>query len=916
MWVIGALWYPFHFARSYFFDNYDLGHANAAAYSDPLEEAISRIASATVKLFTESADVVYLRAASELTALAAVLDDHNEADHMQQLLTEIAAIFKLDDHDTEGIGYERLQAIASGSFDERQIMSALRRAATSSSLSSLIVRIKRFTKGQGIIPSKANSSNPTVSTPPAGYSDDLIKVVYDLLRRHTCCFCEYESGEETERRRHPVRLLLKSIPSAHKSCKAQFEMLILSRSLGTEVVCAVTPRQARSVSSGSTALSSGPFGWWQDVELAPAATAAPNGHVQFEPQLPQEPTETCGDGDIDADLLAVPDEHFCKLVCQERQSRLCLRMRDGKLLRLNDAALLEKHVEHAPSMSLASVLQTHPGSLTPKMKATLAYILAQSVWQFYDSEWMASPWSSESVHYVRQYPHGACDGADLYPTKPYLSVPFQLGDRDSEYCAKPRDIGPLHRYPRVCTLGFMLLEIALGRPLFPPRHNWDDDIARINKDYLEADRLSKGRFPDEFDYETYKDAVKSCFDVQLFRDAQTKSNAIHSDLARVIGRRRDIIYSRVVAPLERVLEGVGWLNQIGNVGPLTAVVSTNPRNNADVMDTWPSRSDFQPDFREAKKWMQRIARLNTELERVARRTPGSKRVKIAVLDTGCDDASGSGFFETRRDRLVGWKDFIDAGAAWQDFDGHGTKMVSLIMRMAPQANIFVARVARNSEELRRDQATCSANVNEALRWACEECDADLISMSFGFTSEVGVVNEAIHHILGRGGIKPLLFSAACNLDTNPSDMFPASHPSVVSVRGTDVYGNFHPQLKPRSRAANVMMVGTLGWQVPVATSGEEITSLVPESGSSVATAVAAGMTAMLLDYINMKREQNVLLAQNVRDNFTSLTGLLYTLQCIAPLNNGRHEGGIIFEPWKLESCSDDVRWSILQSALR
>ncbi len=80
--------------------------------------------------------------------------------------------------------------------------------------------------------------------------------------------------------------------------------------------------------------------------------------------------------------------------------------------------------------------------------------------------------------------------------------------------------------------------------------------------------------------------------------------------------------------------------------------------------------------------------------------PELPRVKIAILDTGVD--LNHPFIKaaqmrirkeySRRDspiRLV--KDFTDLGEA--DKDGHGTLTTTLLLRVAPRADIYVAKVA-------------------------------------------------------------------------------------------------------------------------------------------------------------------------------------------------------------------------------
>jgi subtilisin family serine protease len=93
-----------------------------------------------------------------------------------------------------------------------------------------------------------------------------------------------------------------------------------------------------------------------------------------------------------------------------------------------------------------------------------------------------------------------------------------------------------------------------------------------------------------------------------------------------------------------------------------------------------------------------------------RNNPNTPRVRIAILDTGYD--SNSPFFSlaVRRKRLVKWRDFAKDSPEPVDDDGHGTHMVSLAMKMAPAADIYVARVASSSaglQDARQDIADVS-----------------------------------------------------------------------------------------------------------------------------------------------------------------------------------------------------------------
>lgn len=74
-------------------------------------------------------------------------------------------------------------------------------------------------------------------------------------------------------------------------------------------------------------------------------------------------------------------------------------------------------------------------------------------------------------------------------------------------------------------------------------------------------------------------------------------------------------------------------------------------------------------------------------------------MRIAVLDTGYD--AKSRFFSTpsRKNRLVKWRDFVSGESEPVDCDGHGTHVLSLAMKVAPAADVCVARIAKNTEDL-------------------------------------------------------------------------------------------------------------------------------------------------------------------------------------------------------------------------
>lgn len=75
------------------------------------------------------------------------------------------------------------------------------------------------------------------------------------------------------------------------------------------------------------------------------------------------------------------------------------------------------------------------------------------------------------------------------------------------------------------------------------------------------------------------------------------------------------------------------------------------------------------------------------------------KTRIAILDTGYDP-DAIFFNKHQKRRLKDWKDYVEKDQPFQkDEDGHGTHVLSVLMKVVPAADIYVARVARNTHDL-------------------------------------------------------------------------------------------------------------------------------------------------------------------------------------------------------------------------
>ncbi|KAK7931670.1 thermostable alkaline protease precursor [Apiospora marii] len=140
---------------------------------------------------------------------------------------------------------------------------------------------------------------------------------------------------------------------------------------------------------------------------------------------------------------------------------------------------------------------------------------------------------------------------------------------------------------------------------------------------------------------------------------------------------------------------------------------------------------------------------------------------------------------------------------------------------------------------------------QAIKWAAGGKQmADIISMSFGFPRADIEIENAIEDAMKSRG-KSIIILASAGNSASEVECFPARLDSVMSIHATDPYGYF---LKSSSiyHEDGPVALGTYGDGLPK----EFLSELhakhpnVVQPGSSVATAVAAGISATILSYVD------------------------------------------------------------------
>ena len=207
------------------------------------------------------------------------------------------------------------------------------------------------------------------------------------------------------------------------------------------------------------------------------------------------------------------------------------------------------------------------------MKLVLAYVLARSVWQFYNSDWMKTRWMGETIQFIPER-----DPAQkLYACDPYFAVQFDdVGDDSAEYC----DLySVIHRYPRMLALGVMLIDI--GRRTYsthakseavPLQNGINDNFVMARKAFEDSTWPAFDDLTNKIVAKTYRAVVENCFDRKVFSAGPLLTQRRYIQRSEQgIEERRAILYERVVDPLRMLLTDMGWTDALRDIEPLDPI---------------------------------------------------------------------------------------------------------------------------------------------------------------------------------------------------------------------------------------------------------------------------------------------------------------------------------------------------------
>ena len=212
-----------------------------------------------------------------------------------------------------------------------------------------------------------------------------------------------------------------------------------------------------------------------------------------------------------------------------------------------------------------------------------------------------------------------------------------------------------------------------------------------------------------------------------------------------------------------------------------------------------------------------------------------RRIRVAIIDNGADRvrsrfrnqiAKGQSFVsvdEFHNDQPLPW---------WMVSDAHGTQMASLVSQTNPYCRLYIARVGTRRNDIRAESAI------KAITWAMEH-DVDIISMSWTLDYD----DAGLRTVIEKAAARRILLFASKPDEGIYSEAWPADYAlQTISVSATDQFGH----LTSKARATKTADVQIPGENIRAAGPAYIGNTLALVSGSSVATALAAGLASLAL----------------------------------------------------------------------
>ncbi|OTA94291.1 hypothetical protein M434DRAFT_30071 [Hypoxylon sp. CO27-5] len=639
-------------------------------------------------------------------------------------------------------------------------------------------------------------------------------------------------------------------------------------------------------------------GCWQETRIQICHTKSSKVPiVNFTGEKPQSPTIDLAQARNQYEPL--PCDSFCRRISARGQDMLYFSTQENEFVYHKSEDTSRAWHANQEAVSLASILKKPKLNFNDKSKAILEMLVAKATWQFYDSDVIGEGLTSDSIHFLCEEREGK---NGIFGNEPMLVARF--GDRDGE------DVVPIdmiHKNPKILALGILLLELETRKTMKEHRENGQlhpSGPFNINTDYKIAAKLvSTGS---DAHPESIINDLSHCSPLRKILPLCIKSEELGAKIVKNLNAQkvepssttineqnalRSIIYSEIVKPLEDWTENYYYLNRVKPLYEVEVVRDVpdkpslpSPRLQLTYQQAKPISLDEKKLRKESRQWFENYEKLLYILRpRYEEMGKGYKQSKIAVLDTGITPSR----YQYLKDHnscakpppALEYRDFVDNTHQDSPCDDteHGTAGVSLINKTCPNASLYIARVMKTNHATYADVA----RVVQGIDWAIKK-NVDVITLAIGFETVQHAVVEAIDRAYRRGII---IFSGASNRRNVKSVCCPANvTDKVFGIFSTDAGIRESRSLNPTKLNPNSFAI--FGEDVEL----DQRSPLV--RGTSYSTSIAAGLAALLLDFVQQEQQRP---DAAKLFNFKNQLQLTRVFQEMAKKDNGYY----CLQPWKL-----------------
>ncbi|KAH8704079.1 hypothetical protein BGW36DRAFT_355458 [Talaromyces proteolyticus] len=346
------------------------------------------------------------------------------------------------------------------------------------------------------------------------YTMRVNNTLYTQLRMHSTCSCSTQHLES-------ARLRLDPEHDEQENADILFDMLFVSGpALYFETNCHIRWKEAK-------------------ILVARQNESPYKKQVSFAVQSSNPSLRARSKSPLPSGLRKVQLGEFCRLIGSEKSTPIHFHIQNN-VMKLAGPACETTARNFLPqaSISLAEWLE-QTVHLSNRTKVTLAYIIARSVWRYYNSYWMAKPWTHENIQIMKEK---ISNRNHIQPHLYFTTKLHKCKDQLLDYCIAD-DL--IHMYPSILALGVVLIEIAAKLPFKPegPHYLWDETT--INDYYEWAWTTANCSNSVNTIGDAYQAVVNNCLDAELFRNGPIDPSKPDRDLET----RQSLLYEKVVLPL-------------------------------------------------------------------------------------------------------------------------------------------------------------------------------------------------------------------------------------------------------------------------------------------------------------------------------------------------------------------------------